>query len=388
MLTAGLNLEHHQSVSWTPDYTNVVNNLKSVSKFYKYTGSLTTPPCTEGVKWMVASRATLDISYQHALAFQSKFGFNARDTKPLKYDADPNWHHNRMAPQFFNPASGTQKPQINSSSFEYNGFKGSAYSQMTEKACGGNIQTPINFMPHHSDSTAIGLVLDNSAHKFPGLIYPGESKAGGKLKNVGDTLKFEPNLLTGAATFTRPDGVYDLLQFHFHSPSEHRVDGMEYPMEFHFVHKMGNNLAVIGGFAQLGATTSDFVLRLLEAGNNLEKGQSVSFIPEYAELVAKFKEIPTYFKYTGSLTTPPCSEGVKWLVAEEPIFTVTWQHWKEFMHKFEFTARDTQPLRYPSNYDWISMRKSDYYSKSDGVTAPTAPTAPTGGTTGGTTGGH
>lgn len=358
LFTAGKDMKLNDHVAWTPDYTEVVRNLKSADKFFKYTGSLTTPPCTEGVKWMVASKAALTISYTHVLEYQSKFGFTARDTKPLKYNADLDWAKKRMAPQFFNPAAGTSLPNT---TLSYNGFDGPAYWMMHTAACGGNIQTPINFVAHHPDSDAIHLVLDNSLHKYPVLSYPVDTKAVGKLKNYGDTLKFTPDTQTGVATFTRPDGIYDMIQFHFHIMSEHRVDSMEYPMEFHFVHKKGDNLAVIGAFVQLGDTTSEFILRILEAGKNLPVKGSVTFTPVYTDVVAKLKGASKFFKYTGSLTTPPCSEGVKWLVAETPLFTITAQHWKEFMEKFEYSARDTQPLRNDADYDWVSARKSDYY---------------------------
>jgi carbonic anhydrase len=357
MFTIGMGLSYEQYATFSPDYTEIVKRFKESHEFYKYTGSLTTPPCTEGVQWLVSAEPIFNISYQHVLQFQQKFGFNARDTKPLRYEADLDWVAARSAPEFLNPLSGDEVPEHS----EYNGFDGSAYWQLSHPACGGNIQTPISFEPHSADSKAIGLVLDNSAHKYPGLQYPVEAKAAGTLKNMGETLKWSPSV-AGSGTFTRPDGIYNLLQFHFHVPSEHRIDGVEYPMEIHFVHNQGSKLAVVGGFVQLGLSSSPFIFEMLEKGKLLKKGESAPFTPPFAEVVAKLKEAKTFFKYTGSLTTPPCTEGVKWLVAEEPILTVSPDHWKEFMELYEFSARDTQPLRYTANYDWISARKSDYFT--------------------------
>jgi carbonic anhydrase len=63
---------------------------------------------------------------------------------------------------------------------------------------------------------------------FPNIVYPAGK---GKLKNYGDTLKFYPSATDGV--FNRPDGVYNLAQFHIHMPSEHRVNADEWPGEIH-----------------------------------------------------------------------------------------------------------------------------------------------------------
>lgn len=111
---------------------------------------------------------------------------------------------------------------------------------------------------------------------------------------------------------------YELMQFHFHTPSEHKKEGFNYPMEVHLVHRDGDgNLAVIAVIFQEGEE-NDYLNTLLQvlpkqAGTEkLYKGLSLNpayFIPGNTE----------FYKYSGSLTTPPCSEGVYWMVFKHPV---------------------------------------------------------------------
>ena len=110
---------------------------------------------------------------------------------------------------------------------------------------------------------------------------------------------------------------FELKQFHFHSPSEHTVNGKSFAMEMHFVHADENGaLAVVGVLFQEGQEHP--VINKLW-----------SFMPEHAgesvPLTVKIEDTdllpPTrdYYYYSGSLTTPPCSEGVSWVVLKNPI---------------------------------------------------------------------
>jgi len=111
------------------------------------------------------------------------------------------------------------------------------------------------------------------------------------------------------------DGVsHDLLQFHFHKPSEHEVDSEVFPMELHFVHADDEgSLAVVGVLLEAGAANPAYdVLWADQPGEGVETDiadfDMTSLLP--ADLGR--------FRYTGSLTTPPCSEGVNWNVLAEP----------------------------------------------------------------------
>jgi len=111
---------------------------------------------------------------------------------------------------------------------------------------------------------------------------------------------------------------YELLQYHFHTPSEHYKEGFAYPMEMHFVHKDGDgHLAVMGVLFQEGEANPHLngLLKRLpkemgkqEIYNDL-KLNPANFLPANTE----------FYKYSGSLTTPPCSEGVYWMVFKQPI---------------------------------------------------------------------
>ena len=111
---------------------------------------------------------------------------------------------------------------------------------------------------------------------------------------------------------------YDLLQFHLHSPSEHTVSGQHRAAELHLVHRNANgNLAVVGVFLREGAANAAYegVIRNLPraAGDSISKHD----VKIDANLLLPAER--SHWSYTGSLTTPPCSEGVSWLVMKTPV---------------------------------------------------------------------
>jgi carbonic anhydrase len=113
------------------------------------------------------------------------------------------------------------------------------------------------------------------------------------------------------------DGVhYELAQFHFHAPSEHTIDGEHAPLEVHFVHKSAaGELAVIGILVEEGEhdVLWDPVIGSLPDGPGDDRHL------EGLDLdMGELRPLPRrYFRYRGSLTTPPCSEGVEWIVMAE-----------------------------------------------------------------------
>ena len=115
-----------------------------------------------------------------------------------------------------------------------------------------------------------------------------------------------------------PNGNYKLLQFHFHSPSENTLNGRQYDMEIHFVHKNAQGqLAVVGVFVEEGHSNPDIETlwnNLPSSVNHENVVNSISFNP--AELLPKDG---TYYYFQGSLTTPPCSENVQWHVMKTPL---------------------------------------------------------------------
>jgi carbonic anhydrase len=110
---------------------------------------------------------------------------------------------------------------------------------------------------------------------------------------------------------------YELLQFHLHHPSEHLLAGKGFDLECHFVHKSGGGaLAVTGVFIRPGAANSAMKAFFDSMPARESPEQRVGDTIDVAAIVPKNGG---YFRYMGSLTTPPCSEGLTWTVHKEPI---------------------------------------------------------------------
>lgn len=159
-----------------------------------------------------------------------------------------------------------------------------------------------------------------------------------KIVNNGHTIQV--NCEPGSQS--RIDGeTFDLLQFHFHHPSEHLLSGRAYEMELHFVHKSAaGKLAVLGVFiqngAENGAISPIWASMPMEAGPVQESGTRI----DPAALLPASRR---FFRYQGSLTTPPCSEGVLWTVFQQPI-EMSEAQIRKFAGLFPVNARPAKPL--------------------------------------------
>ena len=111
--------------------------------------------------------------------------------------------------------------------------------------------------------------------------------------------------------------TYKLLQVHFHRPSEHLIGGKNFPMEAHFVHRAETGgLAVVGVLMAAGRPNRAFS-RIVSAMPQAE-GPAVKLESD-VDPHALLPDRHGYYRYSGSLTTPPCSEVVQWLVMATPV---------------------------------------------------------------------
>ena len=170
--------------------------------------------------------------------------------------------------------------------------------------CGGAGQSPVDI-----DQTAKSEATDHPVLQILHRPHVADEVNNGHTIQVnytqGDTLRLGSD-------------VYVLKQYHFHAPSEHTVRGKHYPMEMHLVHQTDDGrLAVIGVFIEQGAHNKAFDpvwsnLPRTAGGESHLDGVTV----DVDQLLPRKSAV---YRYDGSLTTPPCSEGVKWMVMATPI---------------------------------------------------------------------
>jgi carbonic anhydrase len=141
----------------------------------------------------------------------------------------------------------------------------------------------------------------------------------------------------GAGGITLGSTRYELVQFHFHAPSEHTVAGRHFPMELHLVNRAADGrLAVVGVLIREGKANEALADLLGHVPARGGQGESE------ADAAAILPAGPSY-RYTGSLTTPPCTEDVRWIVMKRPI-ELSRDQILAFTHRYFGTDRPTRPL--------------------------------------------
>lgn len=166
-------------------------------------------------------------------------------------------------------------------------------------ACAGSNQSPINLT---------GFI----DAELPPIAFHYEAGSS-EIVNNGHTIQI--NTLPGSTITV--DGIeFELKQFHFHVPSENQIHGKSYPMEAHLVHADKNgNLAVVAVMVTEGKESKVLAKAWAEMPKVGEKiALSSDILP--LEILPSTRD---YYRFNGSLTTPPCSEGVRWLVMKHPV---------------------------------------------------------------------
>ena len=138
------------------------------------------------------------------------------------------------------------------------------------------------------------------------------------------------------------DKRYELKQFHFHHPSEETIKGKRFPMELHLVHSDADgNLAVVSVLLEEGSANPlvDTLWGLAPKTAGPEKDDH-SLQINVADLLPAHR---SYFTFAGSLTTPPCSEGVNWFVLKTPV-TISKKQVATFAAIYPYDERPTQSL--------------------------------------------
>ncbi|HVV67863.1 MAG TPA: carbonic anhydrase family protein [Gammaproteobacteria bacterium] len=195
----------------------------------------------------------------------------------------------------------------------------------------GKSQSPINISQHAVATTE----KDIEFHYSTGIFG-----------RVLDKHDFSVEVIPGGNEYITLDGErYDLQGLHFHAPAEHQIARITYPLEVHFIHKNSQGkLLVVGVFFQEGKVNKNlqklFAVPLPKPENNAVTSQNrVVFDP--TQLIPKHSG---YFVYSGSLTTPPCTEGVTWLLMKKILNASSEQ--LEFFRSnmIHGNARPIQPL--------------------------------------------
>ena len=153
---------------------------------------------------------------------------------------------------------------------------------------------------------------------------------------------FQVNAAPGSGGITVGDQHYDLVQIHFHEPSEELVRGQRYSMVAHVVHKnVKGELAVVAVLIKKGKANAflKHVFDNLPANGTLESSVAGTML----DITNLLPESHGYFTFDGSLTTPPCSENVRWIVLKSPV-EASEQQLNQFRARYSGNVRPTQKL--------------------------------------------
>ena len=165
----------------------------------------------------------------------------------------------------------------------------------------GNNQSPINIE---------GAVDAN----LPAIDFKYNMLSAADIVNNGHTVQV--NMWSGGEIMLDGD-KFSLKQFHFHTPSENTINGKSFPLEVHFVHQNSKNeIAVVAVMFEPGE--DDELLTALWENIPLKAGERNKVGAKALKSLEFEANVKNYYRFNGSLTMPPCSEGVRWIVMKSP----------------------------------------------------------------------
>ncbi|MDB9526749.1 carbonic anhydrase family protein [Oscillatoria sp. CS-180] len=157
--------------------------------------------------------------------------------------------------------------------------------------------------------------------------------------HTGQTIQL---VVDNASYLSLDNRDYSLQQVHFHHPSEHTLFGKPFPMEMHFVHAdAANHLVVLSVFLKEGPENIE--LRPIWRTMPSQKTPAQVISNVQVDLEHLLPQGRRCFRYDGSLTTPPCSEIVQWIIFQDAI-AISSTQLKAFASLFPTNARSVQPL--------------------------------------------
>ncbi|KAK7032398.1 hypothetical protein VNI00_013146 [Paramarasmius palmivorus] len=238
--------------------------------------------------------------------------------------------------------------QVRVSNFSYDGERGpinwASLNQNNTLCRTGTTQSPINI-----DDT-ISKVDSSGA---PDVDIPVVNEAA--IENVGSSL----NIIVNGTT-TYQGNTFSLRQFHFHTPGEHRIREEYYPMEMHMVHQSDSGsllvLAILFQLSEDGCSTDLITSSVVNIEDVREPGNvSKTGRLDFTQIIEAFTTGSLY-TYTGSLTTPPCSEGVTFIVLEDP-FSIDVKTYNVLKSVMKYNSRYLQ--NQPNHENLIQMAAED-----------------------------
>jgi carbonic anhydrase len=284
-----------------------------IEEFYRYEGSLTTPPCYSSVIWTVF-RYPITISQRQLYVFRSLHEHTQNSTEPddmlVNNFRPPQPLHDRPVYRTFNIANDWSYADTTKWSMLY-------------PMCGGSQQSPIAL-----NSRQAQVKQDWEPLWFSGYSVPSSAT----LQNTGHSVEIQMTLNTSRMTVSGGglQGTYVLYQINFlwesfvYSGSEHKVDKLSYPLEIqllHFNSRYGDRMNAsqhadgFAAFSVLGETTDDEnQVPLIDNITSIQfPGESVQLDAFKARSLLPDNTLG-YYRYNGSLTSPECSENVIWTV--------------------------------------------------------------------------
>lgn len=136
-----------------------------------------------------------------------------------------------------------------------------------------------------------------------------------RIKNTGHSIQVD---MRSGGVISLDGKDFELKQFHFHTPSENRVNGKSFPMEAHFVHQNDTGELAVLAMMFVPGKADQTLIKLWEK-MPYKVGDSARLSASALKNIESDSHFSNYYRFNGSLTTPPCSEGVRWIVMQTPM---------------------------------------------------------------------